>query len=560
MTPDIQGSFQELSPRERLAALLDLGHFRELAGPFDRIGSPWLQQQGLVPQSDDGVIAVRGSVDGHAVVAIAIEGGFEGGSIGEVGGAKIATALELAAESSRLGQPVAALLLLETGGVRLQEATLGLAAIAAIHTAILNLSAYVPVIAVIAGPVGCFGGMSLAAQLCTHIIGTPYGRLGMNGPEVIEQEAGADEIDASDRELIWQLVGCEARFRDGWIDTFVPDDLSALAAAIHSAVAQGRTSSSRLAAPATQLQRLREEIPARPQASVHEPVSARSCLWLQALAESSPAPAFATPSILTARVALEDTTALAISIVPDPESRLPRASHGELGLEQAWALAACLDQFVLDEQQAGTRSPIIAIVDTPGQAFGRIEEQRCISAAAAAAVGAYARARAAGHPVFTLVTGRAVSGSFLAHGLQSDYILAIADEGVSMYAMSAQSIARITRRDLATVQALAAATLPMSFAIADAHRLGVIDDLIEGINADRPTAEDIARVKSCFGDALAAWRRGQSTRSSIPFNPQRQSTQRVRDAMRAQWSSAADAGTKERSASSVSQPTEGVIV
>ena len=559
MTPDIQSSFQELSPRERLAALLDQGHFQELAGPFDRIGSPWLQQQGLVPQSDDGVIAVRGSVDGHAVVAIAIEGGFEGGSIGEVGGAKIATALELAAESSHLGQPVAALLLLETGGVRLQEATLGLAAIAAIQTAILNLGTYAPVIAVIAGPVGCFGGMSLAAQLCTHIIGTPHGRLGMNGPEVIEQEAGADEIDASDRELIWQLVGCEARFRDGWIDSFVPDDLSALAAAIRSAVADGRTSSRRLTSPAIQLQRLREEIPARSQASAHKP-STRSRLWLQELAESSPAPAFGTPSILTARVAVADTTAFAIGIVPDPGSRLSRASHGELGLEQAWALAACLDQFVREEQQAGTRSPIIAIVDTPGQAFGRIEEQRCISAAAAAAVGAYARARAAGHPVFTLVTGRAVSGSFLAHGLQSDYILAISDEGVSMYAMSAQSIARITRRDLATVQALAAATLPMSFAIADAHRLGVIDALIGGIGADHPTAEDIARVKSCFGDALAAYRRGQSTRSPIPSNLHRQSTQRIREAMRAQWSSAADAGTKERSASSVSQPAEGVIV
>jgi len=72
MNPDIQGSFQELSPRERLAALLDRGHFHELAGPFDRIGSPWLQQQGLVPQSDDGVVAVRGSVGGHAIVAIAI--------------------------------------------------------------------------------------------------------------------------------------------------------------------------------------------------------------------------------------------------------------------------------------------------------------------------------------------------------------------------------------------------------------------------------------------------------------------------------------------------------
>ena len=130
--------FQELSPRGRLAALFDGACFTELAGPFDRIHSPWLLQQGLVPQSDDGVVVARGTVDGREVVGIALEGSFEGGSIGEVGGAKITVALELAAESCRAGHPIAALLLLETGGVRLQEATLGLAAIAAIQSAVVE--------------------------------------------------------------------------------------------------------------------------------------------------------------------------------------------------------------------------------------------------------------------------------------------------------------------------------------------------------------------------------------------------------------------------------------
>jgi malonate decarboxylase beta subunit len=196
-----EAGFHELSPRERLAALFDGGTFTELLDPFERIDSPWLLRQGLVPQSDDGVVIVQGAIDGQAVVGIAIEGSFEGGSIGEVGGAKIATALTLAAESCLAGTPVAALLLLETGGVRLQEATLGLAAIADIQSAIIALREQAPVIAVIAGPVGCFGGMSLAAELCTYIIGTPHGRLGMNGPEVIEQEAGTEEIDAGDRGL-----------------------------------------------------------------------------------------------------------------------------------------------------------------------------------------------------------------------------------------------------------------------------------------------------------------------------------------------------------------------
>ncbi|NYF79560.1 biotin-independent malonate decarboxylase subunit beta [Granulicella arctica] len=250
-------TFQELSARERISALLDGGYFRELVGPFDRVSSPWLEPQGLVPQSDDGVVVGRGKVSGREIVAIAIEPAFEGGSVGEVGGAKIATALELAQESCRAGTPIAALLLLETGGVRLQEANLGLASIARIQAAIVSLRELAPVIAVVAGPTGCFGGMSLAAALCTWIIGTPHGRLGMNGPEVIEQEAGPTELDASDRELIWKLIGCETRYFQGVIDAFVEDNASSIACAIADAVARGVLESGRLENPELRLDTLR---------------------------------------------------------------------------------------------------------------------------------------------------------------------------------------------------------------------------------------------------------------------------------------------------------------
>jgi malonate decarboxylase beta subunit len=393
------------------------------------------------------------------------------------------------------------------------------------------------VIAVIAGPVGCFGGMSLAAELCTYIIGTPHGRLGMNGPEVIEQEAGTEEIDAGDREMIWKLVGCEARYRDGWIDAFVPDELSAISAAVHDGLAQGPGAPARRAVPAEQLQRLRTEVHAsRRHDPKEKPAPSRGRRWLELLSGGALHKAFETASVLTADVQLADAEiAFAISIVPDAHSRLPRAASGEVGLEQAWAMAACIDRFIVDQMHAPTRRPLLAIVDTPGQAYGRIEEQRCISAAGAAAVEAYARARLAGHPVLTLVVGRAVSGAFLAHGLQSDHILALADNDVSMYAMSAQSIARITRRTLAEVQAAATAALPMSFAIQDACRLGVIDAFVDGVDPDGPTSEDLARIKSCFREVLVAHRKGDSTRASIAENPHRRSTQRVHQAMRAQW-------------------------
>ena len=124
-------SFVELGARQRAKALLDAGSYRELIDPFERVMSPWLSRQGVVPQADDGVVIAKGNIAGKPVVIAAIEGNFQGGSLGEVGGAKIAGALELAAEDNRNGIPTCALLLLETGGVRLQEANLGLAAIVA---------------------------------------------------------------------------------------------------------------------------------------------------------------------------------------------------------------------------------------------------------------------------------------------------------------------------------------------------------------------------------------------------------------------------------------------
>ncbi|HTD04106.1 biotin-independent malonate decarboxylase subunit beta, partial [Undibacterium sp.] len=147
-----------------------------------------------------------------------------GGSLGEVGGAKIAGALELAAQDNRNGIPTRAIILFETGGVRLQEANLGLAAIAEIHSAIVDLRRHQPVIGIIAGTVGCFGGMSIAAALCSYLIVTREARLGLNGPAVIEQEAGIAEYDSRDKPFIWSFTGGEQRYRSGLVDAYVEDD------------------------------------------------------------------------------------------------------------------------------------------------------------------------------------------------------------------------------------------------------------------------------------------------------------------------------------------------
>src|SRR5271156_3400950 len=232
-------SFIELDARARAQSLFDEGTWKELVGPFDRIESPWLAKQGVAPQSDDGCIVIKGKICGAAAVAISLEGAFQGGSIGEVSGAKMTAALDLATRDSETGKPTAAVLLLETGGVRLQEANLGLAAVAEIISSALALRQHAPVITIIAGTVGCFGGMSLVAGVSSYTIMTREARLGLNGPEVIEQESGIDEFDASDRALIWAIHGGAQRVGMGLADALVEDDSNKIASAVCGYVRAG---------------------------------------------------------------------------------------------------------------------------------------------------------------------------------------------------------------------------------------------------------------------------------------------------------------------------------
>ncbi|MFN8088042.1 MAG: hypothetical protein U0R81_03545 [Mycobacterium sp.] len=168
-------SFIELDALGRATALADKGSVRVLCGPFDRMESPWLEPQGVTPQADDGTVIARARIDGQPVVIASIEQRFLGGGTGEVSGAKISQTLLHAAAETRNGAVAAAVILFETGGVRLQEA-----------------------------------------------------RIGLNGPEVIEQEGDTAESDASDRALIWAIDGGEQHHATGLADTLVADDVDAI--------------------------------------------------------------------------------------------------------------------------------------------------------------------------------------------------------------------------------------------------------------------------------------------------------------------------------------------
>jgi malonate decarboxylase beta subunit len=235
----LRRSFIELQARARAHSLLDAGTGRELVGPFGRMESTWLPAQGIAPQADDGCVVVKGTISTKPVVVVALEGGFQAGSMGDVSGAKMTAALDFAARDSSNGTNTSAVLLLETGGVRLQESNLGLAAIAEVIASALELRQYAPVISVIAGTVGCFGGMALVAGVSSYVLMTREARLGLNGAEVIEQESGIEEFDSSDRALIWAINGGEQRVGMGVADELIDDDAQKIATSVRRYVEAG---------------------------------------------------------------------------------------------------------------------------------------------------------------------------------------------------------------------------------------------------------------------------------------------------------------------------------
>ena len=550
-------SYLEYDARTRAEALLDPGSMRVLCGPFDRLESPWLEPQGIVPQSDDGVVIARGTVDGDAVVIASVEQGFQGGGTGEVSGAKISQALRLAAADCRAGNRTAALLLLETGGVRLQEANIGLNAVAEICSAILELRPLAPVVGVVAGEVGCFGGDSIAAGLCTHVIVTPQGRIGLNGPAVIEQEAGVGEFDSSDRALIWSIDGGAQRRATGLADTLVPDDAAALRDAVRKALATGVRPtgghrSERLDVITSRLAALDPANPPRPQqlralwGQEFEPiesqptaprlgtaVASRGRTWLAALAGTEPTPVI--PSVLRADTA----DAVYLAVVPDPDNPFHRARSGEVGLTESVALAHAIRQTMAKDASSPKRRAIVAVVDLPSQAYGRIEEMVGLHQSIAAAVDAYAAARVAGHPVVAIVVGKALSGGFLAHGLQAQQILALDDPGVEIHAMHKAAAARITLRTVAELDELGMTVPPISYDVRAWAQLGFCDGLLAVANADSPTTEDTARILEAVSAAIATARRGPCDLSnrldSDAAVKSRAASRRVRDVMAEQW-------------------------
>ncbi|WP_448762322.1 biotin-independent malonate decarboxylase subunit beta [Acinetobacter tandoii] len=225
----LKNSFYEKTARARIQAVVDAQSFNEILKPTEVEVSPHLSALDIPGSFDDGVIIGTARLNGTPVHIMAQEGQFMGGAVGEIHGAKIVGLLHKAIQD----QAQAVLFFVDSGGVRLHEANAGLIAISEIMCAMLQVrNAGIPIITVIGGTCGAFGGMGISACLSSAIIMTEEGRLALSGPEVIETVKGVEEFDSKDRALVWRVTGGKHRYLLNHVQALVEDDIADIRDAI----------------------------------------------------------------------------------------------------------------------------------------------------------------------------------------------------------------------------------------------------------------------------------------------------------------------------------------
>ena len=264
--------------------------------------------------------------------------------------------------------------------------------------------------------------------------------------------------------------------------------------------------------------------------------TSRGAIWLAALTNNA-APLEGYPaSVRVVDAPLAGEAARYMAVLPDPDNRFTRARTGEIGLIEAWQLARAVQQVVHEDHALAVKRPIVAVIDVASQAYGRREEAYGIHQALAGAAGAYAEARLAGHPVIGLIVGKAMSGAFLAHGYQSNRLIALDDPQVMVHAMGKASAARITLRTVEAMEALAETIAPMAYDIRNYATLGLLWQTLQVAQPDAPSSGDVAQVRASLQAALSDIRADpQRDLSSRLGAPHRQASAKVREVLGQQW-------------------------
>jgi acetyl-CoA carboxylase carboxyl transferase subunit beta len=239
------GFHHRLSAPERLEQLMDPGSVTMIEVPplpDDPLGftdtMPYRDRLAAARRRtglDAAALCVRGTVEGHPVVAVVMDFRFLGGSLGVAVGERIAVAAETAL---RAGTPL--IIVTASGGARMQEGTFALMQMAKTSQALAALDeAGILTITLVTDPT--YGGVAASfASLTDVVFAEPGARMGFAGPRVIEQTIR--------RRLPDGFQSAEFLLEHGLIDDVHPrgslrpvlSDLLAAAAAVTAAASASR--------------------------------------------------------------------------------------------------------------------------------------------------------------------------------------------------------------------------------------------------------------------------------------------------------------------------------
>jgi acetyl-CoA carboxylase carboxyltransferase component len=172
----------KMTARERLALLLDRNSFQEIGA----LATHNCVDFGMADQRypGDGVVCGFGKINGRRVAVFAHDFTVLGGSFSQVQSQKICRLQDLAMES---GIPLIGLN--DSGGARIQEGVLSLAAYGEVFTRNVLASGVIPQISVIMGP--CAGGAVYSPALTDFVVMTRNtGLMFITGPDVIKAVTG----------------------------------------------------------------------------------------------------------------------------------------------------------------------------------------------------------------------------------------------------------------------------------------------------------------------------------------------------------------------------------
>jgi malonate decarboxylase gamma subunit len=142
-----------------------------------------------------------------------------------------------------------------------------------------------------------------------------------------------------------------------------------------------------------------------------------------------------------------------------------------LGIEGAILLAG----HVLAAVKAGSKSPIVILVDTASQNMARRDELLALNEYLAHLIKSLAFAAAHGHRTVSILYGHAAAGAFIATALASQALVTL--PGAQPSVMDLPSISRVTKLPLEKLQELAKSTPIFAPGVAPLFAIGAVTEI-----------------------------------------------------------------------------------